>query len=265
MYDEKDLLRDGVILSTLDNLPDKKKQLWNRDSGFTKGLPAKDYTYPFRAFTTEHSFSIRFNATQSGQISRFNSEFILIYFHAPDELPLVNPHAVSTIISAEKHNSIKLTPKLVVRQCYYGHERHLKYYKTYTQSHCESECLADYTLDQCGCVPYFMPLFKDNATHAPIDDCNCLQTCTQLSYAIEVVEAKARRFYESYVLIGNQHPFFTKNIRTELHSLSEFFCNCGGSLGLFLGVSILSIVELLYFCTIRLYLQSKKRTADSTE
>jgi Amiloride-sensitive sodium channel len=31
-----------------------------------------------------------------------------------------------------------------------------------------------------------------------------------------------------------------------------FFAFCGGLLGLFLGVSLISVVEILYFCTIRL-------------
>ncbi|XP_037048473.1 pickpocket protein 28-like [Bradysia coprophila] len=249
----------------------------------------------------KHLFSVNFTVTQFTQLL---SGFILIV-HPPDEFPLFLRRSVITSIKAESFNNIRLTPHLVVsegiekyepnvRQCYYGHERHLKYYKTYTQNHCESECLADYTLDQCGCVPYFMPRacfndtkicradsecdlnavdklflpkFNDDGTHALIDDCNCLQTCTQLSYTVEVVELpeELAGYDGSALIIGNEHPFFTKNIRTELHSLSEFFSNCGGSLGLFLGVSILSIVELLYFCTARLYLHSKKRTTDSTE
>ncbi|KAG4076678.1 hypothetical protein HA402_001965 [Bradysia odoriphaga] len=294
MYDEKDLLRDGVIPSSLDELSDKEEQLWSRDFDFTKGLPVENYTYPLRAFTVNHAFLMHFDVNQTGHFSQFDSHFTLI-FHAPDEVPLYYRHAVYTTIKADKFNFIELTPHLVVsegiekyepniRQCYYTHERHLKYYKIYTQNHCESECLVNYTLAQCGCVPYFMqhfndtkicgtdldcywtalhklflPEFKDDGTYALIDDCNCLPTCTQLSYTIQVTElVRNPGDAGSVIQIRNKFPFFTKNVRTELHSLSEFFSNCGGSLGLFLGVSIFSIIELIYFCTVRLYLHSKR-------
>ncbi|KAG4078352.1 hypothetical protein HA402_013062 [Bradysia odoriphaga] len=295
MYDEKDLLSDGIIPSTLDNLPGKKERLWSRDSGFTEGFPVENYTYPFRAFTINHGFLMRFNVSDSGQLSQFASQFTLI-IHAPDELPLYYRHAVFTTTKTEKFNFIEITPHLVVaegienykphvRQCYYTHERHLKYYKTYTQNHCESECFVDYNLAECGCVPYFMPHFndtkicgtdlvcywavlhklflpelKDDGTaHAPVDDCNCLPTCTQLTYSIQMTELVQSAGDSGNVLqIRNKFPFFTKNVRTELHSLSEFFSNIGGSLGLLLGVSMFSIVELIYFCTVRLYFHSKR-------
>lgn len=45
---------------------------------------------------------------------------------------------------------------------------------------------------------------------------------------------------------------FITSKRSELYGLTDFLANCGGLLGLFMGISILSIVELVYFCTIRL-------------
>jgi acid-sensing ion channel, other len=40
--------------------------------------------------------------------------------------------------------------------------------------------------------------------------------------------------------------------REEQLGQSEFIANCGGLLGLFMGVSLMSFVELIYFCTVRL-------------
>ena len=45
---------------------------------------------------------------------------------------------------------------------------------------------------------------------------------------------------------------FTSSKRSELYGPTDFLANFGGLLGLFMGVSILSIVEIIYFCTIRL-------------
>lgn len=39
--------------------------------------------------------------------------------------------------------------------------------------------------------------------------------------------------------------------RAELFGITDFIANVGGLLGLFMGVSLLSIVEIFYFCTIR--------------
>jgi Amiloride-sensitive sodium channel len=52
------------------------------------------------------------------------------------------------------------------------------------------------------------------------------------------------KFMDSHILTSK---------REELHGQTEFIANCGGFLGLFLGVSFLSFVELAYFCTIRLW------------
>lgn len=41
--------------------------------------------------------------------------------------------------------------------------------------------------------------------------------------------------------------------RVEVYSYTDFLAICGGLLGLFLGVSVLSIVEFLYYSTLRLY------------
>lgn len=45
--------------------------------------------------------------------------------------------------------------------------------------------------------------------------------------------------------------------RAELFGITDFIANCGGLLGLFMGVSLLSIVEIIYFCTIRVIYRIK--------
>lgn len=43
------------------------------------------------------------------------------------------------------------------RQCYFDDERDLRYFKSYSQSNCQTECLANYTMARCGCVKFWMP------------------------------------------------------------------------------------------------------------
>ncbi|KAG5676564.1 hypothetical protein PVAND_006388 [Polypedilum vanderplanki] len=47
------------------------------------------------------------------------------------------------------------TPKQ--RQCYFEGEKNLKFFKSYTKSHCDWECVTNYTLDICGCTKFSMP------------------------------------------------------------------------------------------------------------
>lgn len=51
---------------------------------------------------------------------------------------------------------------------------------------------------------------------------------------------------------------FITSKRSELYGQTDFLANCGGLLGLFMGVSILSLVEVLYFFTIRVWFHVKK-------
>lgn len=58
--------------------------------------------------------------------------------------------------------------------------------------------------------------------------------------------------------------FFKENylialIRSETVTPSDFLANCGGLLGLFMGISVLSIVELFYYFTLRLCCMRRKQ------
>ncbi|XP_061710717.1 pickpocket protein 28-like [Cydia pomonella] len=63
---------------------------------------------------------------------------------------------------------------------------------------------------------------------------------------------KGNRRY-SRLEIYFKEPRFVSMRRSELFGLTDFLANCGGLLGLFLGFSFLSLVEIFYFCTLRLW------------
>jgi amiloride-sensitive sodium channel len=48
-----------------------------------------------------------------------------------------------------------------------------------------------------------------------------------------------------------ENQFITSK-RSELYGGTDFMANVGGLLGLFMGVSILSLIEIIYYLTIRL-------------
>lgn len=52
---------------------------------------------------------------------------------------------------------------------------------------------------------------------------------------------------------------FTAIVQTEHYGISGLIAYIGGTFGLFMGFSLLSLVELIYFLSIRLYFNMKQR------
>lgn len=62
----------------------------------------------------------------------------------------------------------------------------------------------------------------------------------------------ARRMHMSRFSVFFKDEQFIPSKRSELYGRTDFLANCGGLLGLFMGVSLLSIVEVIYYFTLRL-------------
>ncbi|KRG07930.1 uncharacterized protein Dmoj_GI25715, partial [Drosophila mojavensis] len=107
------------------------------------------------------------------------------------------------------------------RQCFFDDERHLRFFRSYSQSNCQTECLANFTMTKCGCVKFWMPkpldvpvcglekidcytkaqdelyaLLQNQTVHQSVDPntkvmCNCMPACTSLEYNFEI----SRAFY----------------------------------------------------------------------
>ncbi|CAO1382707.1 unnamed protein product [Diamesa hyperborea] len=98
-------------------------------------------------------------------IPRFSKQFYRIGMKREISFS-VKPHVIRT--SKNLHNY-----KPEIRKCYFENEKKLKFFKIYSQSNCELECLTNYTMNLCNCVRFGMPL--DNSTKV----CNVVtNTCT---------------------------------------------------------------------------------------
>uniref|UniRef100_A0A1B0DLX5 Uncharacterized protein n=1 Tax=Phlebotomus papatasi TaxID=29031 RepID=A0A1B0DLX5_PHLPP len=262
----------------------------------------------------------------SGMVQGFK-----VHLHSPDDVPQiarqffsvplkkeimvsVKPSMITTSEGLRAYNPIRLTKRSMHffqmftnsfrsrRQCYFNHERQLKFFRNYTQKNCELECFSLFLLKECGCVKFHMPRYADtpicgsgkilcyqksigdlvlktleeslqnNYTNS---DCNCLPTCTSIAYDAEISQTDMdwdklfeslefpKRFLEGFqsatLSIFFKDSQFITSRRSELYGLTDFVANCGGLLGLFMGVSLLSIVEIIYFCSIRLFNNLKMR------
>lgn len=146
-----------------------------------------------------------------------------IFWHPADELPrashpnFVVPLKRVAMIQMKPHmtttsdNLIDYSPER--RQCYFDGEKYLQYFKIYTQSNCELECVTNFTLNYCNCAKFSMP--RDNDTvicshhdikcYTKAEDlwlfsestngiatnrgkmlCNCLPSCTTVKYNAEI-------------------------------------------------------------------------------
>lgn len=108
-------------------------------------------------------------------------------------------------------------------------------------------------------------------------DCDCLPICADLSYDVETSQtdwewekqkAADRRKHKncsvekshlSSLTIFFKFNSFIRSQRHELYGPTDFLANFGGLLGLFTGFSVLSLMEIIYFlsvrimCNVRLY------------
>jgi Amiloride-sensitive sodium channel len=102
--------------------------------------------------------------------------------------------------------------------------------------------------------------------------CKCLPACTTISFESEVFVAKLNEsisflghdfdlneFEYSQINVYIKENSFLASQRVERYGATDFLATCGGLLGLFLGISVISLLEIAYFCTIGLF--SKLRVA----
>lgn len=102
-------------------------------------------------------------------------------------------------------------------------------------------------------------------------ECNCMPACTSLVYNTEISQANfdledmlnaagdtefQQEFPGSQMsrlsIYFKENQFITSK-RSELYGITDFLANCGGIFGLFMGFSILSMVEMLYYASLRFW------------
>lgn len=197
----------------------------------------------------------------------------------------------------EASESIRKIP-IEKRQCIFENEANLSYYNIYTKKNCEMECISKITEDTCGCTLYYMPrkfnndsiicnrkkapcyekiLF--NIAHSQNEEyscSHCLPACYEINYEREISASRlgtgnfiTREMFPNHDAnyIENNlamiHIFFLENsyggyTKTEFIGFTDFLSNIGGLLGLFMGFSVISILEIIYFVSLRPYYVGKR-------
>ncbi|XP_034488710.1 pickpocket protein 19 [Drosophila innubila] len=164
----------------------------------------------------------------------------------------------------------------------------------YWRGNCRSRCHQEYVVKLCNCSPsLFFPIHKDdNFTDCKasefkclydhrmtfsverlaleseyVDDvytdsmtCDCLNSCSQLVYdtihsssAMDDTEID-KEMDSIHIDVFFQSPWFIKYQTHMRFTFVELLASFGGIIGLFLGASLLSAIEVIYYFTIGLYL-----------
>jgi amiloride-sensitive sodium channel len=144
-----------------------------------------------------------------------------LFIHAPNEVPtflhkkqFVEYNSERSFMIDAKVFKTSLDLKGYApekRGCYFEGEKQLKFFKSYTKTLCDYECITNYTLQQCGCVKFSMPRTQDtpvcdvdkiecynhamitwpNANDASLLNdasvtCSCFESCTSIEYTVTV-------------------------------------------------------------------------------
>lgn len=107
---------------------------------------------------------------------------------------------------------------------------------------------------------------KDWSEESSIKTCNCRPACTRIRYESHLVTTMNQLPHDNVsqevrITMFFKHSSFIPIKRSELFDQTAFIANCGGIMGLFLGISMISLVEICYFCTLKplcVFLQAHK-------
>lgn len=142
---------------------------WHLERGYKNGI--NSVVYPFREHNAGPSTGFTFTLhTLRNDVELLCTDMplgYLLFMHTPGDI--LTPLDTPVRLAKNEQVSISIKPKLIttseglrrykpdVRQCFYDSERQLRFFRTYSQTNCEHECLANYTLNKCGCVLSSMP------------------------------------------------------------------------------------------------------------
>lgn len=158
------------LFGKIDN---RSSDRWNSENGYDDSTGGRNRidTYPYRVFGTGPQECLYVSLAQITEnidyLCRFPIDGFKVILHSPAEIPQPSAHyfhvAPATLVSAAvKPHMIGTSKELqsyppTRKLCYYSTERKLRFFKIYTQRHCELECQSNYTLKQCDCVLFWHP------------------------------------------------------------------------------------------------------------
>jgi len=209
--------------------------------------------------------------------------------HKDNEFPRFVKRQKFSLFQYGMDINIELTPEIIKtdenlrklnskdRECYFDGERTLKFFRKYSKINCVIECMADFAIKYCGGCSnnLWKPVEDENYCFtkrqsyrchdefhinflkfdAPSsENCSCLPTCDSETFHVKYFYSFAKNSDELTVNIEFNPDDAILFRRYQQYTFSDVVSYVGGLLGLFAGISVLSIIEIIYFFTFRVAL-----------
>ncbi|XP_050549030.1 sodium channel protein Nach-like isoform X2 [Daktulosphaira vitifoliae] len=221
------------------------------------------------------------------------------YVNHPEEEKFVLSWGVSFLLTYQvkeiENDPILKDVDIAQRNCRFPDENDLDVYSVYSNSACIVNCRAHAQLDLCNCTPHYLripgtPICEVEGLgcitkHAELfralktSDfnklglvCDCISSCTEPEYNVLSTEVGSlsddpnneEGNYGSKVVIALDRLPNERLKRNVVRSRMDLIVSFGGTLALFLGVSLLSIVEIFYYFLIWTDSKTNKRGRNKT-
>lgn len=124
---------------------------------------------------------------------------------------------------------------------------------------------------------HFKFFYENEESRKEVDACGCLPDCDSIEYELNILTSQLKPVTQilnngstETVELGTLKFLFDADEYTALkrsatYGTVSFLSNFGGLLGLFLGMSALSVVEIFYFFTIRIVSSLVKKVMSKTK
>ncbi|XP_036227734.2 pickpocket protein 28 [Bactrocera oleae] len=275
---------------------------WSSEAGYPNDLPEK--FIPMKSVGTGESVGLGLILDAESEeyyCSSSDSIGFKILLHNPLEVP--NMHEIGLLLSPGLETKIRIQPEKVesetylrfisknARKCLFENEERLEMYTEYTQRNCGIECSAAVILENCGCLPHYVPKFFGNETTCSMSmyncvestrletmlidntrrDCSdvCMPSCNDLSYMPTFFSAPlihsgfqndkfakniSNTYLEKNIAVVNiyfKDTIYRSQKNSDLIGITDFLSNIGGIISLFFGFSFISLAELIFFAFLR--------------
>ncbi|XP_031622962.1 pickpocket protein 28-like [Contarinia nasturtii] len=231
------------------------------------------------------NYKCEYSDTRSFKVFLHRSDEIKEAFYKPFEIEVgkkvivsITPNVIVTSKNLEVYSS-------QIRRCYYNSERKLKYFQIYTKSNCEFECFVNFTIAKCGCAKFSMPRERDtrvcdvyemdcyaqalsvhrgglkNNKDTDAADfrekCNCISPCADIQY---IPQSNDLKYVGQKIISNDSRTILSLSFKKrkflvlrkdEASSITNRLATCGGILGLFMGISLLSLIEMIVYCVVQ--------------
>ncbi|XP_019871698.2 sodium channel protein Nach [Aethina tumida] len=176
-------------------------------------------------------------------------------------------HKVRKItFSAEQTWTTEATRELSIKQrgCVFDGEIPLEFSLDYSYATCSIQCRMKQCLKLCNCVPHFYPLIEgleictlqglrciaDNLDAIKkIQNCGCGLACGNTVYDVEKLDEVAED--DDKLMMETKINYFEMYKREVMFGWVDLLVSFGGIAGSFMGFSLLSAVEIIYYFTVR--------------